>query len=184
MSEGWLLAFAVAALVLLAVCGLAVGVRRAQARTATDLAAARAEAEALRAQLARLEARVEQAARGADSTGEGSGYVITGLDTTDHGGRVPSRNEAANRDHEPAPIVEPRLFADLVLRETTVRAATVAQGLRRALAPESRNRIRFEMKREVKRARKQRRAEMRATRREWQARKRAGIRVEQEGSAA
>ena len=54
------------------------------------------------------------------------------------------------------------LFADIVAREGLVRAAGVAHGLRRALAPASRNRIRFEMRRELRRARKQRKREMRA----------------------
>ena len=40
-------------------------------------------------------------------------------------------------------------------------------------SPETRNRIRFEMRREVKRARKQRRADLREARREWEARQRA-----------
>ena len=65
------------------------------------------------------------------------------------------------------------LFADLVLRETVVKAAALVHGLRRALAPETRNRIRFEMRREVKRARKQRRADTRQARREWTSRQRA-----------
>ena len=67
------------------------------------------------------------------------------------------------------------LFADLVLRETVVKAAGLAHGVRRAWAPETRNRIRFEMKREVKRARKQRRADIKEARREWAARQRADM---------
>ncbi len=69
-----------------------------------------------------------------------------------------------------------------MLRETVVKAASLAHGVRRALDPETRNRIRFEMKREVKRARKQRRADTRQARREWEARQRAGL--DSEGSAA
>ena len=46
-----------------------------------------------------------------------------------------------------------------------MRAASLAHGVRRALDPETRNRIRFEMRREVKRARKQRRADIREARR-------------------
>jgi hypothetical protein len=74
---------------------------------------------------------------------------------------------------EPAPTVAPGLFADLVLRETVVQTASLFHGVRRALAPETRNRIRFEMRREVKRSRKQRRADIREARREWEARQRA-----------
>ncbi|MSZ77654.1 MAG: hypothetical protein F2667_11160, partial [Actinobacteria bacterium] len=66
---------------------------------------------------------------------------------------------------EPAPVVEASLFADLVLRESVVQAASFAQGLRRALAPETRHRIRFEMRRELKRARRQRRADGREAKR-------------------
>ena len=37
----------------------------------------------------------------------------------------------------------------MVLRETVVKAASLAHGVRRGLAPATRNRIRFEMKQEV-----------------------------------
>ncbi|MCW2795677.1 hypothetical protein, partial [Nocardioides sp.] len=80
--------------------------------------------------------------------------------------------------------VDGPLFADLVLRETVVQAASLARGLRRALAPEMRNRIRFEMRREVKRSRKQRRADLKAARREWEARQRADIDLPDEEDAA
>ena len=76
---------------------------------------------------------------------------------------------------EPAPSVSGPLFADIVLRETVVQTASLFQGLRRALAPETRNRIRFHMRQEVKRSRKQRRAELREVRREWAARQRAAM---------
>ena len=46
-----------------------------------------------------------------------------------------------------------------------VKAASLGYGVRRALAPETRNRIRFEMRREVKRSRRQRRAELKEFRR-------------------
>ena len=84
-------------------------------------------------------------------------------------------------DSEPVPTVEPRLFADLVLRESVVKAAALAYGVRRGLAPANRNRIWFEMRREVKRARKERKAEEREAIREWRARQRAAV---QEESAA
>ena len=54
------------------------------------------------------------------------------------------------------------------------QAASFAAGLRRALDPAHLNRIRFEMRRELKRARKQRRADARQARREYEARQRAG----------
>jgi hypothetical protein len=86
---------------------------------------------------------------------------------------------------EPAPTLEAKLFADVVLRETVVKAASWAHGIRHGLSPASRNRIWFEMRREVKRARKERKAEEREAVREWRARRRAAVRMQaQEESAA
>ncbi len=61
--------------------------------------------------------------------------------------------------------IEGSLFADLVLRESVVKGVSLVYGVRRALAPETRNRIRFQMRQEVKRSRKQRRIDLRAARR-------------------
>ena len=86
---------------------------------------------------------------------------------------------------EPAPTLEAKLFADVVLRESVVKAASWAYGVRRGLSPANRNRIWFEMRREVRRARKERKAEEREAIREWRARRRAAVRLEaQEESAA
>jgi hypothetical protein len=87
---------------------------------------------------------------------------------------------------EPAPTVAAPVFADLLLKETVVQTASLFHGLRRALSPETRNRIRFQMRHEVKRSRKQRRAEMREVRREWAARHRAAMTADDaaEGTAA
>jgi hypothetical protein len=82
---------------------------------------------------------------------------------------------------EAAPTVPAPVFADLLLKETVVQTASLVQGLRRALDPETRNRIRFHMRQEVRRSRKQRRAELREVRREWAARQRASMGAE--GSA-
>ncbi len=62
-----------------------------------------------------------------------------------------------------------------MLRETVVKAASLAHGVRRALSPESRNRIRFEVRREVRRSRKQRRSDLREARRDWEARQRGAL---------
>jgi hypothetical protein len=80
---------------------------------------------------------------------------------------------------EHAPTVPAPVFADLLLKETVVQTASLFHGLRRALAPETRNRIRFHMRQEVKRSRKQRRTELREIRREWAARQRAGMAAEE-----
>ena len=67
-----------------------------------------------------------------------------------------------------------------MLRETVVKAASLAHGVRRGLAPATRNRIRFEMKQEVRRARKQRRAELKRAQRDLHARQRAMLAEEAE----
>ena len=85
---------------------------------------------------------------------------------------------------EAVPTVPAPVFADLVLKETVVQTASLVQGLRRALAPETRNRIRFHVRQEVKRSRKQRRAELREVRREWAARQRAAMAADAAGEPA
>jgi hypothetical protein len=162
--QDWMVPAAAGVLALVALA-LGVGLLRARSRTDRAVAAARAETEALRAQLVELERRL--APPGPRPTE--AEYLITHLGEADSAGTSPARVETA-------------LFADLVLRETVVKAVSLAHGVRRALDPEARNRVRFEMRRELKRARKQRRADNRQARREWEARRRATL--HDEGSAA
>jgi hypothetical protein len=144
---------ALALLLLVGVLALARVVRRLGARVAT-LEAALGSA---------LETRADETAPQPAAAVEPASYVITGIDRVE--------------DDEPTVAVQGRidgaLFADIVARESAIRAAGIAHGLRRALAPEARNRIRFEMKREVKRSRKQRRADLKEALRDMQARERA-----------
>lgn len=65
-------------------------------------------------------------------------------------------------DVEPAERVSREMFWDLLLRESVVRAAAVGHGVRAVLDARTRNRIRFEVRQEIKRARKQRKSEERA----------------------
>jgi len=157
--QDWIVPAAAGALALLAL-GLGVALLRARSRTDGALVAARAETAALRLELEALERRLSRSER--PVTADPTEYVITHLGEDDPGAAPPARIERA-------------LFADLVLRETVVKAASLAHGVRRALDPETRNRIRFEMKREVRRARKQRKADTREARREWEARQRAAL---------
>ena len=64
--------------------------------------------------------------------------------------------------HEAQPEVPSRLVLSATVGEPLVKIAAFAYGVRRALTPENRNRIRFEMRREIRRARKARRAAGRA----------------------
>jgi hypothetical protein len=155
MTWQWL---ALAALALVALV-LVVALARLRARTRRDLARAHEEARALRERLDRLEAEATRPEP--QPRVEEREYTITHLGEAE----------------EDAALVEPArleraVFADLVLRESVIRLGSLGHGVRRALSAESRNRIRFEMGREVKRARKQRRVEQREAYREWQARRR------------
>jgi hypothetical protein len=157
--QDWIVPAAAGALALVAFV-LAVALLRARSRTERMLAEAQAETAVLRDQVAALERRLDRPAVKPEAS-----FVITDLGL-----------EAVADDAEgeqPTPTIGSALFADLVLRETVVKAASLAHGVRRALDAETRNRIRFEMKREVKRARKQRRVDTREARREWEARQRA-----------
>ncbi len=145
-----------ALLLLLTVLVLATVVRRSS-RSRADLAE----------RVAALEATVGalQAARVPEPRDEPASYVITAV--ADDGPGEP----------ETSRVVEGRidgaLFADIVARESVIKAAGLAHGLRRALAPEARNRIRFEVRQETRRSRKQRRADLKAALRDMQARERA-----------
>lgn len=167
----WLIV-AGAGLVVVLCALLVVTTVRARRRTDRVAAAARADAEALRAQVAAIETRLAEHPAIAEPlvARDEQEYVITALGSDQPAGEV-------------APTLPAQAFTDLVLRESAVQLAALAAGLRRALAPESRNRIRFEMGREVKRARKQRRAEMREARRDLAARERAGLEPRERGAA-
>jgi hypothetical protein len=95
----------------------------------------------------------------------------------------PHQDDATSAGSVPLPRpIDGRLFTDIVARETVVRAAGWTHGLRRALSPETRNRIRFEVRQETRRAARGRRAEMKQALREFRARERAATRDEAPGS--
>jgi hypothetical protein len=71
----------------------------------------------------------------------------------------------ADEDPEPAVPMSSGHFASVALGESLVRLVSLGYGVRRALSPEQRNRIRFEMGREVKRSRRQRRRDLKDARR-------------------
>lgn len=158
-----LLLGAVVALLLLAVL---VVLLRDRARANAALAATREEAEELRRRVDALSTQVHATQRPV----EPQEFVITHLGEEDDPGSTTGG---------PAPTgaqrIDGKLFADLVLRESVVKAAAFGHGVRRALAPETRNRIRFEMKREVKARRKQRKDEVRHLKRALQDQRRARV---------
>jgi len=150
-----------AALALLGVA-LVVGLRRRN-RTRADLeamlAAAQHEADDLRARLEELTALLTVAPDRAEQA-----YVIT---------------DAGRPQPLAVPIdeqiqVPDRLVLSATVGEPLVKVAAFGHGLRRALSPESRNRIWFEMRREVRAARKRRRQLLKQYQRDIRAAERAG----------
>jgi hypothetical protein len=124
-----------------------------------ELRGAHAQLGDLRARIDELESPVRRPDRSPRTE-----YVITGLGI-----------EPTELDQGPAATVGGAVFADTVLRETVVKAASLAQGERRGLAPGTRNRIRFEMKQELRRSRKQRKADLKAAQRDLHARQREAL---------
>jgi hypothetical protein len=166
VTQDWIVPAGLGLLALLAtvLALLVTALVRVRSRTSRELAAARAETAGLRAALDRIERQL--ASSPVATPREPEEYTITRL------GETPAPAPVAG---SPAAPVDRALFADLVLRETVVRAASLAHGVRRALSPEVRHRVRFEVGREVKRSRKQRRADTRQAVREWEARQRAAM---------
>jgi len=163
----WAAALTVGVLVLLLLAAVLVALR-SRVGDRRRVAAAESATVELRERLDALEARVATTTSGRTAAGRGvvrteQEFVITSLgkERADASGSVPAL---------PAPA-----FADAVLRDTVVHAAALVHGVRRALSPEVRNRIRFEMKRELKRTRKERKTEVREALREYRAKYRADV---------
>jgi hypothetical protein len=157
VTQDLLLWAAFAVLVACALLALMV-LQRDRRRLRGELDARQADLDALRHRVDGLTARVP---RHVDDTE----YVITDLGTTTD----------ESPDQQLATRIDGRLFADLVLRETVVKAASLTHGVRRALSPEVVWRVRGEVRRELKRVRKQRRADLKVARREWEARQREQV---------
>jgi hypothetical protein len=88
-------------------------------------------------------------------------------------------------DHpEPTAPLSSGQFASVALGESLVRLVSLVHGVRRALSPEQRNRIRFEIGREVKRSRKQRRRDLKDARRHLRTGQSAGARPDLAEDAA
>jgi hypothetical protein len=147
---------AVVVLLLLATALLLLLRSRTDARHA--LAAARAETAELRDRLDALTERFEGSSAAIVTGGEET-YVIT-----DAGGA-----------EAPVPVPD-RVVLSATLGEPLVKVVAFGHGMRQALSAESRNRIWFEMRREVRASRKRRRRENRAFIREARAAGRAADR--------
>ncbi|HEX4191103.1 MAG TPA: hypothetical protein VHZ06_08925, partial [Marmoricola sp.] len=144
---------------------------RRQSRSRTDLEAlldaSQRESDDLRARLDELTVLLGPAAPSARPP-RGSTPVETAAYLITDAGAVPGE---VNPEDQVA--VPDRLVLSATLGAPLVKVAAFGHGVRRALSPESRNRIRFEMRREVRSARKRRRRQVREHLRQTRADERA-----------
>lgn len=153
-STTWLAAGALALglVLVVAVVLLSLALVRSRAQTHSALDEARHSREELLRRLEQLERPVGSVSDGVQE------FVITDVGVPD-----PER---------PAPVptrIEGRLFVDVLVRETVVKAASWTYGVRRGLSAENRNRLRFEMRRETKVAAKRRKADIKEALRQYYA---------------
>lgn len=146
---------AAAAAGLLLLGGVIVLLVHTRAESRRQLALARAETAELHARLDALSEQLERASAEMVRVDDPA-YVITDAGTP-----------------ERTPTVADSVVLSAAVGEPLVRTVAFAHGLRRALSAESRNKIWFEMRREVRRARKQRRRETKRAWRRMQAEERA-----------
>jgi len=160
----WLLVGLTVTLVVavLAACLVAASAARARRRLQDDLAASREELAAVQK---RLDGLARKVASGAAPTTRRASTEQEFVITTAVGPDVPS---AATPD-VPLRQLTGREFASVALGESLVTLASFGYGVRRALSPENRNRIAFEMRREVRRSRKQRRRDLKEAKRHLRA---------------
>ncbi len=166
MSTTTLLLIGGAALaVLLLVVVLAVTIRHgvgARRELSLQLAATRDDVERLERQVEELERALRRFRAEARETGDDSAFVVT------EAGVVRLTDPSAEAEPVAARPVPDQVVLSATLGEPLVKAAAFSHGVRRALSAESRNRIRFAMRQEVRRSRRQRRRDMKAAYRAMQ----------------
>jgi hypothetical protein len=126
--------------------------RRSRAREAEALSSARADVESLRSRVDDLCTELAASKDAATVVPSRAEYLITGAGEP-AGALLPGRD-----------LVPERAVLSVTLGEPLVKLAAFGYALRKTLSPESRNRISFQVRREVKRARKERRRLARRTR--------------------
>lgn len=152
-------AAALAAGVAVVLAFLLIAVLTTQRRTRRELVRARLAHDELLARVTLLEQPVVSQA-----SQDSVEYVITDVDSP----HLAEPQEGPGR-------IDGRLFADVVARETVVKAASWTHGLRHALSAENRNRLRFEMRREARRSGRQRKADVKEALRQYYARERGDV---------
>ncbi|MGI8899643.1 MAG: hypothetical protein ACR2HA_01715 [Nocardioides sp.] len=134
---------------------MVVVVVRGQRQLSEDLAASREQVSA-------LQRRLDAPARQLDDrpVQPGPDFEITTVSQ-----RQPPGAALEVADQDTLAPLGGRAFASVAVWESLVTVFSFGYGVRRALSAETRNRIGFEMRREVRRARKQRRRELKEAKR-------------------
>lgn len=140
MDLALVVALAATAVLLVVACVLLAVVLVGSRRAGRALEQSQAEVAAL---AARIE-DVERARRVPVPVVPEAGFLITDVGTP-------------GDDDPPEDDVRTQMVLSALVAEPLVKAVAFGYGVRRALSPQNRNRIRFEIRREVRRARKQRR---------------------------
>jgi type II secretory pathway pseudopilin PulG len=160
---------AAAALVVASLAAVLVVTLSGRRRLERELDEARADVEALRA---RVEALARRDADGAEATTDPQEFVITTLEGAPTGRATAVVHAATDPGRATLPAGE---FVTMAVGESLVRLLSLGYGVRRALSPESRNRIGFEMRREVRRSRRARRRDLKEAKRHVRAGQRADL---------
>jgi hypothetical protein len=150
------------------------GSRRERRRLTAQVEAAHADVDALRERVEELSRRLADADPATATGREAREFVITSLPDGSLRGTLAAAPEDEPGD-DPATSLSAGQFASVALGESLVRVLSFGYGVRRALSAENRNRIRFEMRREVKRSRRQRRRDLKEAKRHLRADQRADL---------
>ena len=143
MDLALVVTLAVTAVLLAVACALLAVALTGSRRAGRALEASRAEVAALTARIEHL----ERTRRTPEPVVPETGFLITDVGTRhDDQGDDPGDDAARTQ-----------MVLSAVVAEPLVKALAFGYGVRRALSPQNRNRIRFEVRREVRRARKLRR---------------------------
>jgi hypothetical protein len=173
MDMAMLLALATAAVVVTVAIASTVVVMSGRRRLEHELDASRAQLDRLGDQVEELSRQVAESATDTQSAAsrESREFVITSLP-----GRALSTALAPPdpADQPDAEHLSAGQFASVAVGESLVRLISIGYGVRRALTPENRNRIRFAMRQEVRRARRQRRHDLKEARRHLRAQQAGG----------
>jgi hypothetical protein len=173
MDLATIVPLAVAAVLVVVAATVAVAAMGLRRRTERELSAARAEVGALRGRVEDLDGRMRALASVAGHpVATDPEFVITSMSAADTSRAV----EAVSDEGEPGPV-RAGDFASVAARESLVRLLCLGYGVRRALSAGNRNRMRFEMRQEVKLARRRRRQDLKAARRHLRAAGAGGERV-------